>query len=277
MQENDIPYQIISDETVPAVDATASELPEAQDTAVDARAFLTEVFENAHYLTTDDSLNSLYEFVPMQDIFADILSGDWEFSEPYIMYDFTTQQPSQRNGENLYKIIATKGDFHLSILASRNTNYLNISDADWEMNAIESGQDFVFGTSMEYGNGYYASESGLYSGEQDAFYDFAWNEIPNHVVLPVETDVTVKEEVSTTTTVAAIAGKDGILYGDANMDGNLDLSDAILLNKVVTGSVQVTDQQISTLDCDGNGTISGADGITLLRFLMHLEASLPTA
>ena len=65
--------------------------------------------------------------------------------------------------------------------------------------------------------------------------------------------------------------------GDANLDGKVDVTDAVLLNKVANGSVTLNDLQRKNMDCNGDGTISVEDGLALLRYLVHLEDSLPIA
>lgn len=71
-------------------------------------------------------------------------------------------------------------------------------------------------------------------------------------------------------------GKD-ILCGDADMDGSIDLLDAVMLSKAVAGSVTINTVQQQSMDCDGDRQITGNDSITLMRFLLHLETALPTA
>lgn len=68
-----------------------------------------------------------------------------------------------------------------------------------------------------------------------------------------------------------------ILYGDVNLDGRVDLTDAILLNKACSGAVEITGQSVLNADCDANGDIDTNDAIALLRFLVHIINSLPSA
>ena len=67
-----------------------------------------------------------------------------------------------------------------------------------------------------------------------------------------------------------------ILYGDVNLDGKVDLTDAILLNKALSGAVQLTaNQQFANADCDANSALDANDSIALLQFLVHAQSSLP--
>lgn len=68
---------------------------------------------------------------------------------------------------------------------------------------------------------------------------------------------------------------DGILYGDVNLDGIVDISDAVLLSKAVSGSVQLGTKALEHADCSGDETLSMSDVTALLRFLVHLEEILP--
>ena len=65
-----------------------------------------------------------------------------------------------------------------------------------------------------------------------------------------------------------------ILYGDANLDGRIDITDAVLLNKIVAGSVSANTQQRLNGDCNGDGALDSGDGILLLQFLVHIIQSI---
>lgn len=68
---------------------------------------------------------------------------------------------------------------------------------------------------------------------------------------------------------------DGSLCGDINMDGFINLTDAVLLGKAVNDSITVTDAQKVQMDCNGDGDISADDMLSLLRFLTHKIDTLP--
>lgn len=69
--------------------------------------------------------------------------------------------------------------------------------------------------------------------------------------------------------------EDFVLYGDVNLDGKVDLSDVVLLNRSVSGSVQLNDLAKKNADCDGTSGISAGDSLAILCFLVHLEDKLP--
>ncbi|MGN1404291.1 MAG: dockerin type I repeat-containing protein [Ruminococcus sp.] len=64
-----------------------------------------------------------------------------------------------------------------------------------------------------------------------------------------------------------------VYIGDVNVDGEVSVADAVLIQKIVNGSVIMTLQSPS--DCDGDGEITANDCVTLLRFLVHLVPELP--
>ena len=66
-----------------------------------------------------------------------------------------------------------------------------------------------------------------------------------------------------------------VLYGDVNLDGKVDISDAVLLNKAASGMVTLNDQAAKNADCNDNGELGADDAVVLLQFLVHVENSLP--
>lgn len=84
---------------------------------------------------------------------------------------------------------------------------------------------------------------------------------------------TAPDETTTSTTTTGSLSKAN--YGDVNMDGVVDLLDAILLNKYMAGLVTLTDNQIANADCDQNdgvaNNITDEDADTLMNFLLLME------
>lgn len=82
---------------------------------------------------------------------------------------------------------------------------------------------------------------------------------------------------STTTTVTTTKGgsDSSVLYGDTTLDGRVDISDAVLLNKATAGSVRLNEQASANADLYKDGDIDGNDSVTLLQFLVHQLKSLP--
>ena len=75
--------------------------------------------------------------------------------------------------------------------------------------------------------------------------------------------------------VVYIDDPDEVTVGDLNMDGNVDLMDAIYLNKYTANIVQLTDAQKVAADCNGDGIVTDADVTTLMEFLILQVPSLP--
>lgn len=83
---------------------------------------------------------------------------------------------------------------------------------------------------------------------------------------PVETESTSTTQNTTDSTV---------LYGDVNLDGRVDITDSVLLNKAAAGAVKLSNQAADNADCDANGELGTDDAILLLKFLVHLVNTLP--
>ena len=64
-------------------------------------------------------------------------------------------------------------------------------------------------------------------------------------------------------------------YGDVNLDGQVDLADAVLLNKAISGAVELGTKQRINAECYADGVVTVDDSMTLLQFLVHLRNSLP--
>lgn len=87
------------------------------------------------------------------------------------------------------------------------------------------------------------------------------------------TTTTTTTTTTKTTTTALPAGT--LIYGDINLDGRVDITDAVLLNKYCSGSVSLNKDAAKNADCDGDKEISNRDAISLLKFLVQLIPALP--
>ena len=82
------------------------------------------------------------------------------------------------------------------------------------------------------------------------------------------------ETTTTVTTAATTGGESEALYGDVNMDGKVDLTDAVMLNKYQAGLVVLTDAQKANANCDisdGTENITENDTSALMRFVLMME------
>ena len=64
------------------------------------------------------------------------------------------------------------------------------------------------------------------------------------------------------------------LVGDVNLDGSIDLTDAVMLGKIISGSVEMNDQQKINADCTKDGSVTTDDTQLLMQFLMHKVETL---
>ncbi len=97
-------------------------------------------------------------------------------------------------------------------------------------------------------------------------------------------DTTTKASETTTqgpaTTTSSGTTQDGgdvaaALYGDANCDGRVDITDAVHINKALAGAVNLNNQGYANSDVDLDGALSANDASGVLRFLVSLVDSLP--
>ena len=99
--------------------------------------------------------------------------------------------------------------------------------------------------------------------------------VATDTTVPVATDTTQTTEGSNSGTTETVpAGV--VLYGDVNLDGKVDISDAVLLNKTVAGTISLSESAQKNADCDGDGETGSNDAVVLLRFLVHLIQTLPS-
>ena len=80
-----------------------------------------------------------------------------------------------------------------------------------------------------------------------------------------------------TGTMIVVADPKTILYGDVNMNGTVDLIDAITMNKYLANIVQLSDAQEANADCyqDGTSTIDEKDVNALTAYVILLIDRLP--
>lgn len=81
----------------------------------------------------------------------------------------------------------------------------------------------------------------------------------------------------TTTTGSQTTAELKALYGDVNVDGRVDITDAVLLNKAAAGAVKLSAQATLNADCNADDELGNNDAIILLKFLVSLIKALPSA
>lgn len=100
-----------------------------------------------------------------------------------------------------------------------------------------------------------------------------------------EQDTTTLSSAETTAATSATTATESsgtspttetVIFGDVNLDGKVDISDAVLLNKTVAGTISLSESAQKNADCDGDGETGSNDAVVLLRFLVHLIQTLPS-
>lgn len=93
------------------------------------------------------------------------------------------------------------------------------------------------------------------------------------------TTVTTTEGQTTSQTGTSNSNTVSVLYGDVNLDGKVDLTDAITMNKYQAKViVEFTSAQMANANCDiadGTETIDEKDAIALINFVIMIEKALP--
>ena len=92
---------------------------------------------------------------------------------------------------------------------------------------------------------------------------------------------------TTTTTVSTtVPDTDDIIYGDANCDGKIDISDAVMILQAVSNTdkygadgydeTHITLQGVRNGDCAGNGDgLTPKDALAVQKFILELITELP--
>lgn len=94
------------------------------------------------------------------------------------------------------------------------------------------------------------------------------------------TVTTTATETALTTETTTVATKDtsevgDVLYGDVNLDNAVDMTDIIVINKMVSHAIDANAQQTLNGDLDINDSIDGIDAKYLLQFVIHQITELP--
>ena len=96
---------------------------------------------------------------------------------------------------------------------------------------------------------------------------------PNKTTTTKATTTTKPSKTTTTkvtTTNTAIPS-----YGDINLDGKVDIVDAIFLNKYLATLIQFSDAQVANADCCQDGVLNDRDTTALMQFIILLIDDLP--
>ena len=86
---------------------------------------------------------------------------------------------------------------------------------------------------------------------------------------------TTKPSKTTTTTITTTTNTAIPSYGDVNLNGKVDIADAIFLNKYLATLIQFSDVQIANADCCQDGVLNDQDTTALMQFIILLIDDLP--
>ena len=95
---------------------------------------------------------------------------------------------------------------------------------------------------------------------------------PATTVTTAATKATTK---ATTTKKTSEVPSSTVLYGDTNLDGRVDITDAVLLNKAVANAVTLSSAARQNSDCMQDGELTSDDAVVLMQFLVHIVTNLP--
>ena len=79
----------------------------------------------------------------------------------------------------------------------------------------------------------------------------------------------------TTTTITTTTTTATRFYGDVNLDGKVDILDAVFLNKYLATLIQFSDAQMANADCCQDGVLNDQDTTALMQFIILLIDDLP--
>ena len=108
-------------------------------------------------------------------------------------------------------------------------------------------------------------------------YRLSFAEVSFKVTVEDHESTTETSPITTTTTTASgqPTPSGAVLYGDTNLDGRVDITDAVLLNKAAAGAVSLAAQAAKNADCNANGEVGSDDAVSLLKFLVQIIKNLP--
>ncbi len=86
------------------------------------------------------------------------------------------------------------------------------------------------------------------------------------------TDVTSE---STPTETTSTTDKKDVHYGDANLDGKINMVDIVYVTKYLSNVIKFNEQQKANSDCKNDNQVDSSDAVTLLMFLSERIDSLP--
>ena len=135
--------------------------------------------------------------------------------------------------------------------------------------AVSEGENelLYFGDTIKYGGGYILSKEAI----SDSKTFVIEKDLKEIIVETVKLSGTVNSKIFNTAT-------ENILYGDSNCDGNVDLSDAVLIMQTLSNpsKFKLTDQGRINADCYNVGDgVTNADALAIQKYKLSLIIELP--
>ena len=75
-------------------------------------------------------------------------------------------------------------------------------------------------------------------------------------------------EAPTSSETAEETSLESLKFGDINLDGDVTITDAILLNKYLVGSVTLSEASQKNADCDKDGKLTSSDTLVILDYVV---------
>ncbi|MBO5571607.1 MAG: glycoside hydrolase [Ruminococcus sp.] len=108
-------------------------------------------------------------------------------------------------------------------------------------------------------------------------YEYPEGDEPQTETTTTTANTTTTSAATTTTTVSSETPAN-VTYGDANCDGTVDVSDAVLIMQTLSNpsKYKLTEQGKANADCAGNGDgVTNADALAIQKFKLKLIDKLP--
>lgn len=83
------------------------------------------------------------------------------------------------------------------------------------------------------------------------------------------------EQYAADNAIPFVALSEESLCGDVDLDGKVNIQDAVLLAKAASGTVALSSAALANADCNGDGAVDSTDATVLIQFLVHLVEALP--
>ena len=207
-------------------------------------------------------------------------TGTWYFDDIGLYKDGVVTIP---NAEAVNKTATFNTQNPSDVMFTIITNGHLLTGIECDGTPLEQGKDFaVNGSQVRFNQSYL---EGLATGTYS--YNITFATCPDVVVTitvnndDVVTTTTVTTDTTTTTTTTTTTSgtgteKDDVLYGDTNLDGVLSMIDIVYLNKFISGSMELNDQQLANAQCYiSDPEINGRDANALMQRLAEQIKVLP--